>query len=367
MITLQRVYDVLDRVAPFRTAFEGDPVGIQIGDPDGEIRRAVVTFDASLASIEFAARQGAQLLVAHHPMIYHKLAGLGPGDYTSERAWRCASAGLSFIAAHTNWDVAIGGVSEWILRKLGISEVFEIGSGRLEGRYKLVFFVPDDAASRVIDAASAAGAGVIGLYERCAFQTPGLGTFRAREGAHPTIGEVGVVETVAELRVEMVAPAPARRAIDLALRAAHPYEEPALDWIPLEPEQALAVGRFGRLPEPIKMRDLVILADQRLQTRSTAWGDPDRMVQSIASVGGAGDDEWQAAQSAGIDVFVTGEIRQHVALEASEKGMGMIAAGHYATEAPSMEALMGILQKELPSVEWHMFTPPPGRAGRPFA
>jgi hypothetical protein len=94
---------------------------------------------------------------------------------------------------------------------------------------KLVVFVPPDALDVVRDAVFAAGAGRIGAYERCSWYTLGTGTFRPLEGADPTIGEIGREEHVDEARLETVFPEDRHEDVVAALRAAHPYEEPAFD------------------------------------------------------------------------------------------------------------------------------------------
>jgi hypothetical protein len=94
---------------------------------------------------------------------------------------------------------------------------------------KLVVFVPAEALDVVRDAVFAAGAGRIGAYERCSWYAEGVGTFRALPGANPTVGQVGEEEQVRELRLETVFPAEAHDAVVAALRASHPYEEPAFD------------------------------------------------------------------------------------------------------------------------------------------
>ena len=98
---------------------------------------------------------------------------------------------------------------------------------------KLVVFVPPDALEQVRDALFEAGAGRIGDYDRCSWYTEGTGTFLAREGADPTVGEVGREERVRELRLETIYPDEAHDAVVAALRRAHPYEEPAFDVVPL--------------------------------------------------------------------------------------------------------------------------------------
>ena len=100
---------------------------------------------------------------------------------------------------------------------------------------KLVVFVPAEALESVRDALFGAGAGRIGEYERCSWYTPGTGTFLAGEGATPAIGERGREERVLELRLETVYPVQREGEVLAALRAAHPYEEPAFDLYSLVP------------------------------------------------------------------------------------------------------------------------------------
>jgi hypothetical protein len=100
-------------------------------------------------------------------------------------------------------------------------------------RRKLVVFVPEDALDAVRDALFAAGAGQIGDYERCSWYTAGTGTFLGGEGTAPTLGTAGVEERVPEYRLETVYPATAHERVIAALKAAHPYEEPAFDVYPL--------------------------------------------------------------------------------------------------------------------------------------
>lgn len=99
--------------------------------------------------------------------------------------------------------------------------------------FKLVYFVPEEARDATRDACFAAGGGVIGNYERCSWYAAGTGTFLAREGADPAVGEVGEEEHVAEYRVEMVVPEERLTEVVEALKAAHPYEEVAYDLYPL--------------------------------------------------------------------------------------------------------------------------------------
>jgi hypothetical protein len=101
------------------------------------------------------------------------------------------------------------------------------------GRVKLVWFVPAEALEATRDAVFDAGGGRIGEYTRCSWYTAGTGTFLGGEGTEPAVGESGREEHVPEVRVETVVPEGRVRDAIVALKLAHPYEEPAFDVYPL--------------------------------------------------------------------------------------------------------------------------------------
>ena len=96
---------------------------------------------------------------------------------------------------------------------------------------KLTFYVPIEAKEAVKNALFDVGAGKIGNYDRCSFETPGQGQFRALPNANPTIGKIGDVEIVSEVRVEMVMDDHILSSALQALMSSHPYETPAYDVI----------------------------------------------------------------------------------------------------------------------------------------
>jgi hypothetical protein len=231
---------------------------------------------------------------------------------------------------------------------------------------KLVVQCLPDNADRVIDAASEAGAGIIGAYRRCAHITHGQGTFFGEEGSNPAVGASGRQEAVSEARVEMILPEDRANAVERAIRKVHSYEEPALDFFTLRGRKEQPAGRIGTLPRPMPLQEFAVLADQTLAVRSWTWGDPSRMIKRVGVVGGAADTDWMDAQRVGADLLLTGEVKQHIAVEATESGMTMIAAGHFQTENPGCTQLRDRMEKAIPEIQWLMFTPVPGLSGRPF-
>jgi dinuclear metal center YbgI/SA1388 family protein len=365
MPRLREILAELERVAPSRFAFSFDRVGLQVGDQDREVTRAVVSLDRSLAAVEYARSIGAELLLAHHPLIFRPIESVDTRTHVGRTIHELIRNDIAFVAAHTNWDSAKGGVNDTLAAILELSNVEPFGTASEVARFKMVTFVPVDVTDRIVDAATEAGAGLIGLYDRCAFVSDGFGSFRPQSGSQPTIGTVGDVSVVAEQRIEMVVSANAVSRVEEAVRVAHPYEEPAIDFVALRPWSEQPAGRVGDV-EPRTLAQLVQFVDERLHTRSLAWGDPERKIRKVAVVGGAADDEWRAAQRAGADVLITGEVKQHNALEAAESGMCLISAGHFATEHPGCAALRDKMAANLSGVEWALFTPAPGQSGRPL-
>jgi dinuclear metal center YbgI/SA1388 family protein len=253
--------------------------------------------------------------------------------------WRFARAGVALYVAHTNWDAAEGGVNDALAERLGLVNVERFDGEAPQEEVKVVVFVPAEATDRVVDALGKAGAGEIGLYRRCAFYGDGRGTFEPQPGAHPAIGAVGAREVVDEMRLEMRAPKWAVPDVERAIRAAHPYEEPAYDIYPVQTSARQVVGRIGALSAPISVERLAEDVGKRLGSAVRVLGEPTGQVQRVAVVGGAGSDFVRAVKAANADVLVTGEARQHHIHDARFHGVPILEAGHAATELPGVDAL----------------------------
>ncbi len=330
-----------------RWAQSWDAVGLTCGDPAEPVERIVVAVDAVPATIEQAERAGAQLLLTHHPLLLTAVHGVAAVDPKGRLVHRMIRGGIAHYVAHTNADVADPGVSDALAARLGLTALRPLDPEPVEAPDKLVVFVPTDDAQRLISALADAGAGHIGDYERCAWTTIGVGTFRPGQQANPAIGQAGHIETVAETRVEMVVPRRRRYEVTAALRRAHPYEEPAFD---LYPQVAVAgtrgSGRVGRLTAPMRLDEFVRHAASALP--ETVWGvraagDPRRQVGAVAVCGGSGASLIAAARGVGADAFVTADLKHHPAVEAvTERGrdaMALVDVAHWASEAPWVDAV----------------------------
>ncbi|WP_338184197.1 Nif3-like dinuclear metal center hexameric protein [Jatrophihabitans sp.] len=346
MVRLAEVKALLDGWFEPSWAETWDAVGLVCGDPEQSVERILLCVDAVPATVAEAIGSRTDLLITHHPLLLTVVHGVPADDPKGGLVHRMIRAGVAHLVAHTNADVADPGVSDALAARLGLVATRPLVA-QSDPLDKLVVFVPVGAAGSLIDALAAAGAGAIGDYERCAWVTEGEGTFRPLPGATPTLGTVGAVESVHEARVEMVVPRRHRAEVIAALRAAHPYEEPAFDLLAQVPVPSRrGTGRVGTLPAPMTLRDFTALAAAALP--ATSWGlraagDPEQLIHTVAVCGGSGGSYAEAARAAGADVFLTSDLKHHATVEAVTEqapgGMALVDAAHWATEAPWLDAV----------------------------
>ena len=361
MTLVADVLNEVERLAPPDFAFSFDKIGLQIGDPSMAVSSVTVSLDPSQECVQYVKSNGSNLLVSHHPVIWDPLKSVRAGDSVFDMA----SSGVSFIAAHTNWDCAVGGINDVLANILNISGRTDFGESAALPPFKLVVFVPIDDTDRIVQQLSEAGAGQIGDYAECAFQITGVGMFRPGTSTNPSIGEPGRRERVAENRVEMRVPESCLSAVLDRLRAVHPYEEPAFDVIPLKTVDGKRIGRIGNLDSPMTFGEFQAFVDSQLGVRSMAWQGHDRMIERVAVVGGAAPDHWTYALQERADLFLTGEVPHHISIAAAAAGIDIVAAGHFATENPGMREMARLLDESL-DIPVHFFEPDGGASGHPL-
>ncbi|MFY9915417.1 MAG: Nif3-like dinuclear metal center hexameric protein [Nocardioidaceae bacterium] len=347
--TVAQLVDVIERRYPTAGAAEGDAIGLVVGDPAATVERVLFAVDPVRAVVDEAISQRAQALVVHHPLLYRAVQSVAADTPKGRVIHDLIQHGVALYVAHTNADSPRHGVSESMALALGLSELSPLHADPSDPLDKLVTFVPVADAQQVIDALARIGAGHVGDYDRCAFLTAGEGTFRPGTHANPTIGSVGRIEVVAETRIEMVLVRSLRRDVVAALRAVHPYEEPAFDVVELAPwPGASGDGRIGRLDAPRTLRAFAAQVAAALPATTVGArvsGDLDRQVETVAVLGGSGDFRLDDARHAGVDVYVTSDLRHHPASEFREHdGPALIDVPHWAAEwtwLPVAEQVLG--------------------------
>jgi dinuclear metal center YbgI/SA1388 family protein len=337
-VRLADVIDVLDEAYPPRLAESWDSVGLVCGDPADVVESITVAIDATPAVVDEVPDAG--LLLAHHPLLLRGVDTVAASTPKGALIHRLIRSGRSLFTAHTNADSAAPGVSDALADVLGLTvEAVLDTSPAIADLDKWVIYVPQENAQAVREAVFAAGAGHIGDYSHCSWSVTGIGQFLPHEGAAPAIGSIGTVEQVTEDRVEVVAPARVRAAVLAAMRAAHPYEEPAFDTFAMVPPPPnTGLGRIGTLPHPEPLGQFVSRVGAALPRTSwgvRAAGDPDTPVSRVAVCGGAGDSLLGAVAAAGVQAYVTADLRHHPADEHCRASqVALIDVAHWASEFP---------------------------------
>jgi dinuclear metal center YbgI/SA1388 family protein len=244
MTTLADLITALERAYPPDLAESWDAIGLVCGDPDQPVRRVHVCVDPVESTVDEAIAAGADLIVAHHPLLLRGVHGVPANTPKGGLVHKLIRAGVALYCAHTNADSADPGVSDALAAALGL---------RVTGPL----------------------------------------------APHPD-GRVGT-------------------------------------------------GRIGTLPRPEPLRDFTNRVVAALP--STAWGvraagDPDRPIQTVAVCGGAGDAYLDQAAEAGVDAFVTADLRHHPASEhlARPGAPALVDVAHWASEWPWCEQAAGILR-----------------------
>ncbi len=349
MATVADIIRCMEEWAPAWTAESWDRVGLMVGDPAAGVERAWVALELGPELLQEALAAEVGMLLLHHPPLFQPLDSLRSDRPPTRRLIRAASSNLALYAAHTNLDLAPGGVNDALAGRLGLVDTRPLAPARPEGLAKLVTFVPAQDIERLAQALFQAGAGRIGEYRECFFTSSGTGGYLSPTGGRPYRGRPGQRSRVEEERLETVVPLARAQAVLAALYRVHPYQEPAVDLYPLKQAPAdLGLGRVGRLARPCSGAEFVAWAARELgaDTARVAGHLPETL-ERVAVVGGSGGDMVGAAAAAGAQVLVTGEARYHQAEEARDRGLALVTLGHYQTEVVVVEPWARRLGRDL--------------------
>ncbi|MBU0763857.1 MAG: Nif3-like dinuclear metal center hexameric protein [Bacteroidetes bacterium] len=330
-----------------------DNAGLLVGDPYREVQSALLTIDVIPEVIEEAIRGNHGIIISHHPLVFSGLKRLTGRNWVERTVIQAVKNDIAIYASHTNMDAVTGGVNSRICQKLGLRQCMILAPMK-DVLCKLVTFIPPDYAEKVRDAVFSAGAGKIGAYDKCSFNTTGQGTFRASDKAKPFTGKKGELHYEEEIRFETVFPRCQQNNILRALLNAHPYEEVAYDIYSLDNSFGLAgAGMIGTLSREtdefafLKKVKRIFGSGIIRHTKPTG-----RKVKKIAVCGGSGSSLLGTAISAGADVFVTADFKYHQFFDADNRIL-VADIGHYESEQFTKEIFYEILNKKFPNFALH--------------
>lgn len=339
------IIELMENIAPAALAEDWDNPGLQVGRPDAGVRHVLIALDPSFATVCAACAAGADMLITHHPLIFSPIKKFDLTTPVGRVVEQAVNSGLSIFAAHTNLDSVAGGLNDLLANIIGVSNTQPLLPGQSDQEYKLVFFVPESHADAMIRELTALPTGIIGNYRACSFSVAGTGRFIPEDGAHPYSGRVGEVSQVPEFRVETrICRRHLRQVMD-KIQAIHPYETVAIDVYPvLSKETRHGIGRVGYLCPPIGLADLAMKIKRSLGLKSVRVSGPrDLNVSRVALCTGSGSSLLKSFFSSNAQVFISGDLKYHDAMDAGARGRALIDVGHFASE----HIIIGELKKRL--------------------
>jgi dinuclear metal center YbgI/SA1388 family protein len=348
------IIQALEQWVPKRFAMEGDRIGLQVGTLNKDVHKVMVTLDVMVEEVvDEAINQKVDLIIAHHAAIYKPLSNLLTDTPAGRIYQKLLRHDIAVYVAHTNFDIVSGGMNDLLAEALKLNHIEVMEPTHTQNYKKLVVFVPKEHVDAVHQAISQAGAGWIGNYSHCSFQSEGQGTFMPGEGTNPFIGSKNKLERVDEVRIETVVPAEKLHTVVRAMLKAHPYEEVAYDVFPLEIEgERWGLGRMGVLSDSLTLDELAIKVKETFDLSGVRIvGDGTRKITKVAVLGGTGDGFVHTAAFRGADVLITGDIGYHTGHDAQALGISLIDAGHN-IEKIMKKAVQKYLHNESEKGKW---------------
>lgn len=330
---------------PLHLAEKYDNVGLLVGEMNQEVKKIYLALTPTDEVIEEAIKVGADMIVTHHPYSLSKFGKVTSETTDGRKIIKLIQNNISLYAAHTNLDKSHDTINEILFNKLGLVSQGLFREEYYEKLYKLVTYVPATHSEIVRESIGDAGAGRLGDYSHCSFSDTGVGAFKPLEGSNPAIGEVGALERVEEVRIEAVVRKKDLSHVLSQLKVSHPYETVAYDLYEMVINADVkGYGLKGEFTEPKSLEEVITMVKEKYDAEHVSYvGEMSQMVQSVVICSGSATDFMNEVIAAGADLFITGDVRYHYAVEAMDNGLAIIDPSHHHTEKWVVDILKDLL------------------------
>ncbi|MCT4594572.1 MAG: Nif3-like dinuclear metal center hexameric protein [Anaeromicrobium sp.] len=345
---LKKLIRNIEKIAPKKLAEKWDNVGLLVGDIESDINTVLVALEATSEVIDEAIDNNVDMIITHHPLIFNKLKAVVNDNPIGSMIHKLIKNNISVYAIHTNLDVAYGGTNDLLGELVGLENKNVLVPTMKEDYYKIIVYVPTSHKEKVMDSMCSQGAGHIGEYSHCTFQSIGKGTFKPSEEANPFIGESNKLEYVEETKLETIVSKNHLNKVINKMIESHPYEEVAYDIFKLENNiLKYGLGRVGTIKESTLEEVCKNIKDKLAIESLKVVGNMDRKIEKVALCTGSGASFIENAHRLGCDLYITGDVKYHDAQNAKELGICVIDAGHFETENIVCDLVAEYLTKEL--------------------
>lgn len=351
---IKEITAILEDFSPLAYQESYDNAGLIVGSYDDDVNGVLICLDSTEEIIDEAIAKNCNLIIAHHPIVFSGIKKLNGKNYIERTIIKAIKNNIAIYAAHTNLDSVTGGVSFRMAEKIGLKNC-KILAPKEEILNKLVTFCPIEQAEKVRKALFDAGAGSIGNYDECSFNSEGIGTFRAGENTNPTVGNIGEQHHENEVKIETIVQNHQLNKSIEALIEAHPYEEVAYDIYPLKNElKIVGSGLVGELEKEEDALSFLKRLKVNLQTDCIRHTEiTSDKIKTVALCGGSGSFLLSNAVAQKADIFITGDFKYHQFFDAEDKII-IADVGHYESEQFTNELFYDILSKKITNFAIHL-------------
>jgi dinuclear metal center YbgI/SA1388 family protein len=344
---IKEILNILEEMAPLAYAEDFDNVGLLVGNQNDEAIGVLVCHDALESVIDEAIAKKCNLVICFHPILFNGLKKITGKNYVERAVLKAIKNDIAIYAVHTALDNHKNGVNKIFCNALGLKNT-KVLVPKQNFIQKLVTYTIPKNVEKVRNALFDAGAGKIGNYEDCSFNSQGIGTYMGNENSNPEVGERFEFVEAQEIKIEVTFEKHLQSKILKALFSNHVYEEVAYEIYDLQnSHQNIGLGMIGELENPMSEIDFLEFVKDKMQCggirHSQLLG---KQVKKIAVLGGSGSFAIKNAIQANVDVFLTSDLKYHNFYEA-ENQIVLADIGHFESERYTKNYIVDFLKEKI--------------------
>ncbi|NJM80574.1 MAG: Nif3-like dinuclear metal center hexameric protein [Flavobacterium sp.] len=338
---------ILEELAPLTYAEDFDNVGLLVGNQNETINGILVCHDALESVIEEALSKKCNLVVCFHPILFSGLKKITGKNYVERAIVKAIKNDIAIYAVHTALDNHQKGVNKIFCDALGLTHTKILIPKENYIKKLITYTIPENATS-LRNAFFEAGAGKIGNYENCSFNSQGIGTYMGNENSNPEIGERFEFVENTEIKIEVTFEKHLESKIVKALFKNHVYEEVAYEIYSLtNKHQNIGLGMIGEFTAPMNETEFLSYVKEKMQCGGIRHSNfTKKEIKKVAVLGGSGSFAIKAAIQAGADAFLTSDLKYHQFYEA-ENQLLLADIGHFESERYTKNYIVDYLKEKI--------------------
>lgn len=344
---LHKILPILEEMAPLQYAEDFDNVGLLVGNANQDITGILVCHDALESVIDEAIEKQCNLVVCFHPILFSGIKKITGKNYVERAILKAIKNDIAIYAVHTALDNHKKGVNKIFCDALGLTNP-KILVPKANFIKKLVTYTIPENAEKLRNSLFDAGAGKIGNYEDCSFNSQGIGTYLGNEDSNPEIGSRFEFVENTEIKIEVTFEKHLESKVLQALFKNHVYEEVAYEIYSLDNlHQNIGLGMVGEFENALTEAEFLQFVKEKMQCggirHSEFTGKP---IKKVAVLGGSGSFAIKKAIASGADAFLTADLKYHQFYEAEGKLL-LADIGHFESERFTKNYIVDYLKEKI--------------------